>query len=293
MSNKKHPSLAERAEAVMGHLCDPGCEGRCLECPADVMRDFIKLIPFEEAERELSAAYLRLRQRIPGALDTPHAPTAQQVWSVTESALDRLLLRGIDWQPIATFKPRAGKHWLFWQPACMNRRIPLGARVVTDSDVPMMPRPTTHWAEINGPTDASENQERAAQAVHEAAKAQGLGLDLAQCAPLAYAAVGDPPPALFVYVDWSPRREDPTRLTVFERVKGWQLKTRASRRFVSDDPDHIAHEIAKLCAEHQCIPVIDSIGFGGVLLDKVSRLLGDKWPPPPAELRFDRRVRHL
>lgn len=42
------------------------------------------------AEHKLSDAYLRLRTNIPGALDTPHAPTAEQVWTTTEAALTAL-----------------------------------------------------------------------------------------------------------------------------------------------------------------------------------------------------------
>jgi len=43
-----------------------------------------------EAEHALGAAYLRLRHIIPGALDTPHAPTREQVWDTTERAAERL-----------------------------------------------------------------------------------------------------------------------------------------------------------------------------------------------------------
>ena len=43
------------------------------------------------AERQLSAAYLRLRLIIPGALMTPTAPTPQQVWDTTELALIKAL----------------------------------------------------------------------------------------------------------------------------------------------------------------------------------------------------------
>lgn len=38
-------------------------------------------------EHRLSAAYLRLRLMIPGALATPTAPTSEQVWQTTEDAL--------------------------------------------------------------------------------------------------------------------------------------------------------------------------------------------------------------
>jgi hypothetical protein len=47
-------------------------------------------IDWKEAAQELSAAYLRLRAFIPGAFDTPHAPTREQVWDTTEAALHRL-----------------------------------------------------------------------------------------------------------------------------------------------------------------------------------------------------------
>ena len=42
------------------------------------------------AEHKLSDAYVRLRKKIPGALSTPTAPTPEQVWAVTEAALDGL-----------------------------------------------------------------------------------------------------------------------------------------------------------------------------------------------------------
>lgn len=41
--------------------------------------------------RGLHKAYLRLRGLIPGAFDTPHAPTPEQVWETTENALRRAL----------------------------------------------------------------------------------------------------------------------------------------------------------------------------------------------------------
>lgn len=43
--------------------------------------------------RALSDAYLRLRSMIPGAFDTPTAPTQTQVWTTTENALNKLALR--------------------------------------------------------------------------------------------------------------------------------------------------------------------------------------------------------
>lgn len=45
---------------------------------------------------ELHHAYLRLRSLIPGAFDTVHAPTSQQVWDTTENAL-RLLLQRVEY----------------------------------------------------------------------------------------------------------------------------------------------------------------------------------------------------
>lgn len=55
--------------------------------------------------RELSDAYLRLRSLIPGAFNTPHGPTSEQVWHQTEKSLRRMkqsiaaareVLRGAD-----------------------------------------------------------------------------------------------------------------------------------------------------------------------------------------------------
>lgn len=48
---------------------------------------------FKTAEHMLSAAYVRLRHIIPGALDTPHAPSPEQVWTITEQAAARLVDR--------------------------------------------------------------------------------------------------------------------------------------------------------------------------------------------------------
>lgn len=49
---------------------------------------------FEEVEKQLihlSHAYLRLRNLIPGAFDTPYAPSSEQVWETTECALKKAL----------------------------------------------------------------------------------------------------------------------------------------------------------------------------------------------------------
>ena len=45
------------------------------------------------AEHTLSDAYLRLRSIIPRAFDTPHSPTAEQVWETVEGAAKALLAR--------------------------------------------------------------------------------------------------------------------------------------------------------------------------------------------------------
>lgn len=51
----------------------------------------IDLKEWQKAENDLGQAYLRLRHMIPGALNTPHAPTPEQVWETTEQALLDLL----------------------------------------------------------------------------------------------------------------------------------------------------------------------------------------------------------
>jgi hypothetical protein len=54
-----------------------------------------------ERERALSAAYLRLRQLIgQRAFDTPPAPTAEQVWAVTENALIELTTQLNQMRPV-------------------------------------------------------------------------------------------------------------------------------------------------------------------------------------------------
>ena len=50
-----------------------------------------EMLKWKAAELELSNAYLRLRQMIPGAFDTPRAPTRYQVWATTEHALKKFL----------------------------------------------------------------------------------------------------------------------------------------------------------------------------------------------------------
>lgn len=73
---------------------------------SDVVRDAslrADLDRYRIAERELSKAYVRLRGMIPGALDTPHAPTSEQIWDITEKALARAL---------APSRPTEGDGWL-------------------------------------------------------------------------------------------------------------------------------------------------------------------------------------
>ncbi len=50
---------------------------------------------WSDAERDLSNAYVRLRIIIPGALHTPHCPSAEQVWDTTEKAVVALHGRAI------------------------------------------------------------------------------------------------------------------------------------------------------------------------------------------------------
>lgn len=48
---------------------------------------------WKTAERSISNAYVRLRDIIPGSHDTPHAPTREQVWAITEEAAKSLVSR--------------------------------------------------------------------------------------------------------------------------------------------------------------------------------------------------------
>jgi len=52
-----------------------------------LISEHIRLEALRDAERRLSMAYVRLRALIPGAFDTPYAPTPEQVWTATEQAL--------------------------------------------------------------------------------------------------------------------------------------------------------------------------------------------------------------
>lgn len=63
---------------------------------AQVMTDTTAVVTYQGIvfaceDKELSNAYVRLRTLIPGALDTPYAPTPEQVWETTERALKNLV----------------------------------------------------------------------------------------------------------------------------------------------------------------------------------------------------------
>lgn len=60
---------------------------------AELAQHEAKLKQYREAHNKLSSAYLRLRFLIPGALDTPTAPSSEEVWATTERALKNLLER--------------------------------------------------------------------------------------------------------------------------------------------------------------------------------------------------------
>lgn len=58
------PSLSTiggRASAIMHLLCDPGCEGRCNDCPENVVRDLLR--ECERLEAEKAAAAEKLNER--------------------------------------------------------------------------------------------------------------------------------------------------------------------------------------------------------------------------------------
>jgi hypothetical protein len=63
-------------------------------CNVDLTTDRAAEIErWRKAERDVSEAYVRLRAMIPGALNTPHAPSGEQVWKITEEALRRALTK--------------------------------------------------------------------------------------------------------------------------------------------------------------------------------------------------------
>lgn len=72
-------------------MCIPELWRRCMVERDQAKAERDHLLACEHA---LGAAYLRLRELIPGAFDTPHAPTAEQVWSHTEERLKVAL--GVD-----------------------------------------------------------------------------------------------------------------------------------------------------------------------------------------------------
>ena len=50
---------------------------------------------YRKINKKVSDAYVRLRIMIPGALDTPTAPSTEQVFTVTEAALKMLIERAM------------------------------------------------------------------------------------------------------------------------------------------------------------------------------------------------------
>lgn len=74
--------------------CTSGVCEETTEFVAAVIREVeTRAAEYLKAKHDLSNAYLRLRAMIPGAFDTPHAPTSEQVWETTENALKELVLR--------------------------------------------------------------------------------------------------------------------------------------------------------------------------------------------------------
>lgn len=53
---KHEPTVVERAREARS-FCDPECEGRCRECPNDLIRDLIERI--EELERGPQKGWIR------------------------------------------------------------------------------------------------------------------------------------------------------------------------------------------------------------------------------------------
>lgn len=65
------------------------------------LKEYQEALSIAATTHGLHEAYLRLRSLIPGAFETPHAPTAEQVWTTTEDALKSY---------IAQYKALAEKH---------------------------------------------------------------------------------------------------------------------------------------------------------------------------------------
>lgn len=53
---KDRKKLVKRAEKVMHLLCDSECEGRCQDCPADVMRAMIEALPIDPPQETVGDA---------------------------------------------------------------------------------------------------------------------------------------------------------------------------------------------------------------------------------------------
>ena len=54
--------LRKRADRCVG-LCDPGCEGRCKECPADLVRDLLAALTASVSTAQVQALVEQMRER--------------------------------------------------------------------------------------------------------------------------------------------------------------------------------------------------------------------------------------
>lgn len=70
---------------------NPSAVAEAQKLLADTRERLSRLEIIQQRELKLSDAYLRLREMIPGAFNTPHAPSPEQVWETTEGALRALL----------------------------------------------------------------------------------------------------------------------------------------------------------------------------------------------------------
>lgn len=64
---RKSRSLTDRLESAASSACDPGCMGRCRECPADAVREAIaeiaRLTAAEDHQRAMAGEMLRAAER--------------------------------------------------------------------------------------------------------------------------------------------------------------------------------------------------------------------------------------
>jgi hypothetical protein len=87
---KTDPDVKE-AKRLLSFLRDPdNSEPHEIEESADSLLALVRrLVEFKQSERELSDAYLRIREIVPGAYDT--APGGTDRFEVTETAVQRLV----------------------------------------------------------------------------------------------------------------------------------------------------------------------------------------------------------